>query len=731
MFTFQSQQNEGIQMGYLEDFEAALINQDPPALLRLWEEYTSSEAIDPTDLKSVLQLIKNSQVADFIGRHIERVLPYWYKFEKNELTFEILKLIIDLQMTNNDTVRQLAFEYLENTYKNDPHYQEKMRLIGLKGRNEDFRGAITNYELLNHLKKSNYVYHTAGWGVGEVMDISFLREQAVFEFDFVAGRKEISFKNALKCLLAIPENHFLALRFGNPDVLEQKAKEDPVEVIHMLLRDLGAKTAGEIKDELCELVIPAKDWTKWWQAARGKIKKHTWIQTPEELSKPFRLMKKEISHEETLQKALEHKPDANTLIQMVYQFLKDYPEILKNSAFKQTLQNKLTEALAFPEITVAQKFQFYFILQDLGDEKEFGPILDLIKHQDNFEEIVKEMSIHSLKKRLLVEIRKARQDWKEIFSKMLFIVDQSTLRDYVLTELLGKESEENVKKLIEQLCVHPSKYPETFVWYFQKIITDDSLPYSDKQGKGRFFESFLILLNYVEQAGQRELVKRMHVILSADRYAIVRKIMKDSSVKDVQEFLLLTTKCHSLSDHDIKILHSLAEVAHPSLAKKTKKSTQEETEDLIIWTSQEGYLKLQKRIEQIATVETVENAKEIEIARSHGDLRENAEFKSALERRDRLQAELKFLSDQMNKCRVLTKEDISLDKVSVGTAVDCQKKNGQKTTFTLLGPWDADPEKGILSFQSKLAKAMTGLKVGDSFQVQGEEYKITGIKLAI
>jgi transcription elongation GreA/GreB family factor len=202
--------------------------------------------------------------------------------------------------------------------------------------------------------------------------------------------------------------------------------------------------------------------------------------------------------------------------------------------------------------------------------------------------------------------------------------------------------------------------------------------------------------------------------------------MQGASCETVQELLLLSSKCHSLSDHDIKILHSLAEVAHPSLA-KLRKGKDNQNEDDVIWTTEQGYKKIKDRIQQIATFETVENAKEIEVARSHGDLRENAEFKAALEKRANLQSELKRLSDQINHCRIITKADISTDEVGVGCVVCCNNKSGKTLEYTLLGPWDADIDRGILAFQSKLAQAMKGLSVGDKFLFQGEEFTITSI----
>ena len=203
--------------------------------------------------------------------------------------------------------------------------------------------------------------------------------------------------------------------------------------------------------------------------------------------------------------------------------------------------------------------------------------------------------------------------------------------------------------------------------------------------------------------------------------------MAHSSIEEVKEYLLLSTKCISLSDHDFKILHSLAKVIYPAIAGLHKTKDVETQEDYVIWTTQEGFDKTKARIEQIATVETVNNAKEIEAARALGDLRENAEFKAALERRDRLQSELKFLSDQINQARVLTGNDVTTDEVNVGSVVHCKDSKGEYFRYIFLGPWDADPENHILSIQSKFAQAMKGRTIGENFEFQGETFTITDI----
>jgi transcription elongation factor GreA-like protein/transcription elongation GreA/GreB family factor len=715
-------------MSYLKDFQTHISNHDYPAFLKLWEEYCSADELEAEEVCEILRAVKASDIAEPVGRHVERIIPLWEKMPDDKMSREVLKLILDIQTVNNQHLADLAYNYLKKHYGEHQNFNDRIRLIGLRGK-EKFQGAISNYELLSHMQKGKYVFHTGGWGAGEIVDVSLVREQLTLEFDYVPGKKELSFSTAFKTLVPIPDDHFLALRFGSPDLLEKKAKDDALEVIRMLLRDLGAKTAAEIKDELCDLVIPAAEWARWWQNARGKIKKDTMIATPESINDPFFLRKSELSHEQRLQRVMDSKPDANTLIQMVYTFLRDFPETLKNSDFKATLLSKMAEMLSYPEISPAQELQIHFFLQDLNNTKDSPEINELIKRFDSIEKIIDSVEILSFKKRVLIEVRKTRPEWKETFLELLFKVAQAPLRDYLLTELTGKADAE-LKQKFQELYTHPSRYPDAFMWYFQKLQSQKTIPYSDKEGKIHFFEGLLILLSAVENdPQQREMVKKIHTILSGDRFAIVRQMMASGSSEEAKEFILLASKSHSLSDHDQKIFQSLAEVAHPSLAKLKKKqgssSTQEES---VIWTTHEGYLKLQQRIQQIATVETIENAKEIEVARSHGDLRENAEFKAALERRDRLQSELKLLSDQLNLARVITKDDIPVNEVGIGTIVECAGPKAVKATYTLLGPWDADPDKNILSFQSKLAQALKGKSVGDKFTSQGAEFTITAIR---
>ena len=119
---------------------------------------------------------------------------------------------------------------------------------------------------------------------------------------------------------------------------------------------------GQIKEELLNLVILEKDWNRWWQSARSKLKKDTKVHTPSQIKEPFILLEKEMSFEKALQEALDKKPEVDEIIQMVYTFVRDFPQTLKEAHFKKTLEEKLLDVLQEPTLEDPLTIQIYYFL---------------------------------------------------------------------------------------------------------------------------------------------------------------------------------------------------------------------------------------------------------------------------------------------------------------------------------------------------------------------------------
>ncbi len=714
-------------MAYVEEFRNQIQARDYKKILQLWDEYCHTDVPDGQEIIDILQQLKLSDFAKPFGAYVETILPIVMQIQEDDLKVEVLKLIYDLETTNSETLYELAQDFLKSRFSQDPTFNEKIRLVGMRNR-DNFQGALSNFILLNHIQKGNFVMHTAGWGVGEIMDFSFLREQVTVEFENLpASKKDISFKNGFKTLVPLAKNHFLARRFNEPDLLEQEARENPVAVMHALLQDLGPKTASEIKDLFVDVIILEEDYSKWWQQARVKLKKDDMVESPDNPKLPFTMRKGSASIADRVVKAFSGKKGFQEILTAAHNLTRDFPETLKSPESRQEITSKVKGLIQSEKISENELLQaLLFLEHTLGVTDHQETLKSKITSLQDIQTCLRSIEIIALKKRFLTLLQSLRADWKEIFQSLLFTIDQNALRDYILKELEADKNQEVLKKQLKELLAHPKQHPEAIVWYFQKIISGEESYFQDRQGKEAAFEAFLILFHSLDSKPEmRDLSKKMYNILTAQRFEVVRTFLKEASLDFAHEFLLLTSKCQAFSDNEKKILHSLAAVAHPSLAKGKEEVLPHE--ENILWTTQEGYTKIHDRIKQIGTVEMVANAREVEVARGHGDLRENAEYKAACERRSRLQSELKSLSEQFRHARIITKADVVTTSVGIGAKVSLKGPNGEPVSYTILGPWDANPDENVLSFQSKLAQAMLGKQKGETFEFKNDQYTIVSI----
>jgi transcription elongation factor GreA len=113
------------------------------------------------------------------------------------------------------------------------------------------------------------------------------------------------------------------------------------------------------------------------------------------------------------------------------------------------------------------------------------------------------------------------------------------------------------------------------------------------------------------------------------------------------------------------------------------------------------------------------NSKEIAIARSYGDLRENHEYKAAKEMQKILMRRKSELETQLVRARGTDFANPKTDVVSIGTKVGVTELSSQHSEhFEILGAWDSDPEKGVISYLTPIAQALLNKKTGDEVDLE-------------
>jgi transcription elongation factor GreA len=135
--------------------------------------------------------------------------------------------------------------------------------------------------------------------------------------------------------------------------------------------------------------------------------------------------------------------------------------------------------------------------------------------------------------------------------------------------------------------------------------------------------------------------------------------------------------------------------------------------------TKKGYAALQAELERYKRVERPKNIKDIEEARSHGDISENFEFKAAKERQSHIEGRIRDLEHKLAEAQIIETAGLSNEKAVFGTTVtvkDLQTEKEQR--YTLVGPDEADLKDGKISVQSPVGRALIGKRVGDTLEVQ-------------
>lgn len=132
-----------------------------------------------------------------------------------------------------------------------------------------------------------------------------------------------------------------------------------------------------------------------------------------------------------------------------------------------------------------------------------------------------------------------------------------------------------------------------------------------------------------------------------------------------------------------------------------------------------GYEGLQLEVKRLKTQERPQIVKEIEVARAHGDISENAEYHAAKDRQGQIEARIRQLEDRLARAQVIDPTGQSTDKVRFGLTVDLEDaETGDRVTYTILGDEEADAANGKISVTSPVARALLGKEVGDSVKVR-------------
>jgi transcription elongation factor GreA len=143
-----------------------------------------------------------------------------------------------------------------------------------------------------------------------------------------------------------------------------------------------------------------------------------------------------------------------------------------------------------------------------------------------------------------------------------------------------------------------------------------------------------------------------------------------------------------------------------------------------------GYEKLKDELRLLKTVERPKASQAIEVARAHGDLRENAEYAAAKERQGFVEGRIQEIESRLALAEVIDPKKLGGDRVVFGATVTVSDGDDEKV-YQIVGLDEADLKQGKISVTAPIARALIGKRVGDVVTVPGpkaKEYEVTEVK---
>ena len=584
-------------------------------------------------------------------------------------------------------------------------------------------------EKLEQLKPGTFCLHKS-WGFGRVADWNLLLNQIVIDFTGKKGHP-MQLQYAAENLAVIPSDHFLARKANDLAATKKLAKDDPVAVVRNILNSLDGKaTAQQISGWMVPDVFTEAEWKKWWESARKQMKASGAFSIPVKKSDPVQLRAEGVSQADELIVAFNHAHQPKQQIaalEQISKFQEQFKEpdkelqpvvaTIENVATRnQKLHPELTFELVMLRDDLLERFQqlrtthIGLTLAKLIVDEEKRLVTILPKLSAAKEKRILQTLPAALGERWSARALQLMQATHGRMVAQIPHVFRDAGKQGELQTMLERSIREHsaTSEMLVWLCMERKDWPELINPELLAAILS-ALEREQHSAPGRASKLQRWLVDDRQLIG--DIFAKSDVGLARDA---MRRLQLSPLFDELTKRSLLARIVKVFPD-----LESMIAGAQP----------QEKAAPLIVsWSSLE---KKKAEFEELVKKKIPENTKEIQIARSYGDLSENFEYKAAKQMQAVLVRRRSELERDLGKARGTSFENPDTSRVSIGTIVTVRDKSSKKSeTYTILGAWDGDPDRHVISYQTAIGQALLGKTAGDAATLPNGEFEVVSIEPA-
>jgi len=573
---------------------------------------------------------------------------------------------------------------------------------------------------LEQLKPGTFCLHKS-WGFGRVSEWNLLLNQIVIDF---AGKKShpMQAEYAAENVTPLAPEHFLARKATDLASIKKLAKEDPPAVVRNILESLDGKaTAQQISEWLVGDVFTETEWKRWWESTKKALKASGVFSVPAKKAEPIQIRGEGVSQADELLDAFNKARQPKAQIAALEQIIKSCDQFRESEKQLQPIITTI-ENMTVRNQKMHPEFAFELIIAR-DDLIGRGPSLHtthigltlstLILEEDKRLISVLAKLPAAKEKRILQALPTALGPrWTE---RGLDLMQQSHGRmvaqiPRILSEA-GKHDE--LRTMLERSIREHSATSEMLAWLcsereqWSELVTQELL--------GAIFAAL-----EREQHNTAGRSGKLYRTLVEDRQ-LLGDIFKKSDVATARDWMRRLQLSHLFDELTKRSLLARLVKVYPELESMiTGAQTQGETASLIVsWSSLE---RRKAEYEEVVKTKIPENTREIALARSYGDLSENFEFKAAKQMQSVLMRRKTELEQMLHNARGTSFENVDTSRVSIGTIITLREvETDKEETYTILGAWDGDPDRHVISYQTAIGQALLGHEVGETISLSAED----------
>ena len=694
----------------------------------------------------------SKQMGDQKTVNLMQELYNYYKDNKKwDTAITILKQNLEIE-PDDVWARKEITDCFRGKYAKHSHLEEYIRTSNLTQSYRNVFEAISSFEKHIAFDKGGYVFHR-NWGVGKIESLD--NDTLVIDFGKISGKHEIKLSMAVTALKPLSKKHFWVYKAkgfvkisGEKIPLAEKVKKDKVWTLKTIIKSFDNNCdLKTIKNELVHTVtekdgktkkelgiLTSGEWTSWNAAAKKILDTNPIFGVNPNDINMYTVREGSITPVEKLANEFKAQKAFFARVDIFMKFFND-DEMDRTSDYFAEMYAYFTGFLKnFSKIT-EQVIASYLVVRyvSTNDSRFIYPVKEtfdeIYRRIEDPRELFKELkdSKNTHLKADFLECIKMLPDWNAQYVRLF----PTVLDMKLIKELIDNNCKKDVQNLAKTSFEAYKDYRETALFFFEKCQGYDWF----QEAKIPYEKQLITLINIIELTF-REI--NNHVNTTENKK--INKKATDLLFDNDTIFEYMFSKDEDTVKKMYTLIDDIADI-DPSYKSTARNKILEKYPDFKFRVSEEklsqpkGMIVTSKKlaekkaeIDDIKNVQLEKNKVELADAKAKGDLKENAEYQAAKEAKHQLELRLSKLQEELNRAVIFDPTTSTTAIVSFATSVTLFNNIENKDeTYTILGPWESDPDNNIISYMSPFGNAILDKKVGDNvkFVINEHNYDFT------